>query len=125
MGGGDLQPDASEAFRCLREKLTQAPILAFPQSGVPFTLVTGASLEHNYGRVLHQFQNERNHAIAYFYQGLQANKKNYSAYFLEMGAAAATIEHFCRAQSITTSREGRGVVKLPRAREEESRRYSI
>ncbi len=93
-GGGDLPSDALETFMCLREKLTQAPILAFPQSGVPFTLVTDASLEHGYGGVLLQFQNGRNRAIAYFSRGLKAHEKNYSAYLLELGAAAAAIEHF-------------------------------
>ncbi len=93
-GGGDLPPDALEAFKTLREKLIQAPILAFPQSGVPFTLVTDASLEHGYGGVLLQFQNGRNRAIAYFSRGLKAHEKNYSAYLLELGAAAAAIEHF-------------------------------
>ncbi len=46
--------DALEAFKCLHEKLTQASILAFPQSGpgVPFTLVTDISLKHGYGGML-------------------------------------------------------------------------
>ncbi len=70
-GGGDLPSDALEAFKCLREKLTQVPILAFPQSGVPFTLVTDASLKHGYGGgVLLQYQNVRNRVIAYFFREL-------------------------------------------------------
>ncbi len=93
-GGGDLPSDALEAFKCVRDKLTQAPILAFPQLGVPFTLVTDASFKHGYGGVLLQIQNGRNRAIAYFSRELKAHQKNYSAYMLELGAAAAAIEHF-------------------------------
>ena len=66
MGGGELPPNALEAFKCLREKLTQAQILVFPKAGVPLSLVTDASLEHGYGGVLLQFQNGRNRVITYF-----------------------------------------------------------
>ena len=49
---------------------------------------------HDYGGVLIQYQNGRNHAITYFSRGLKAHEKNFSAYLLELGAAAATIKHF-------------------------------
>ncbi len=56
--------------------------------------MTDASLEHGHGGVLLQFQNGRNQEIAFFSRGLKAHKKNYSAYLLELGAAASAIEHF-------------------------------
>ncbi len=73
-GGGDIPSDAIEAFNCLHEKPAQAPILAFPRSGVPFILVTDVSLKHGYGGVLLQFQNGRNSVIAYFSCGLKAHE---------------------------------------------------
>ncbi len=77
-GGWDLPPDAIETFNCLRDILTQVSILAFPQSGVPFTLVTDTSFEHSYGGLLLQFHNGGNRVIAYFSRGLKAHKKNLS-----------------------------------------------
>ncbi len=56
--------------------------------------MTDASLEHGYGGVLLQVQNGKNHVIAYISRGLKAHEKNYSAYLLELGAAATSIEHF-------------------------------
>ena len=56
--------------------------------------MTDACLEHGRVGVLLQFQNGRNRVIAYFSKGFKAHKKNYSAYLLELGAAAAAIEHF-------------------------------
>ncbi len=89
-----MPPDALEEFKCLRDKLTQAPILAFLKSGVPFSLVKNASLKHGYGGVLLKLQNGRNHVIAYFSRGLKAHEKNYSTYLLEVCATAAAMEHF-------------------------------
>ncbi len=54
--GCPLPPEAMKAFRHLQDKLTQAPILAFPKPGVPFVLTTNGSLEHDFGGLLLQQQ---------------------------------------------------------------------
>ena len=58
-------PQCEKAFQTLKDALTSAPILAFPQFDRPFILATDAS-EHAMGYVLSQLgDDEKEHPIAY------------------------------------------------------------
>ncbi len=90
--GRPLPTEAREAFEHLQAKLTQEPILAFPKPGVPFVLAMDASLEHGFGGILLQQQEEKMRVITYISHALKGHEKNYSAFLLEMAGAAQAIE---------------------------------
>lgn len=70
--------DACETtFKALKEALTNAPILAFPNFQEPFHLYTDASSE-GIGATLGQFQNGKEVAIAYAGRDINATERNYS-----------------------------------------------
>ncbi|XP_048853492.1 uncharacterized protein LOC125721577 [Brienomyrus brachyistius] len=78
--------ECSQAFVSLKERLTQAPVLAFADFSLPFRLYTDASLE-GLGAVLAQVQDGQEHVIAYASRSLHpAEKKdsNYSSFKLEL-----------------------------------------
>ena len=71
-----------KAFSTLIEKLTTAPILAFADYSLPFTLHTDAS-GSGLGAVLYQKQVGVDRVIAYVSRGLKPSEKRYPAHKLE------------------------------------------
>lgn len=70
------------AFQDLKEALTSAPVLAYPEYSLPFVLHTDASGE-GLGAVLYQIQDGVKRVIAYASRGLTKAEKNYPAHKLE------------------------------------------
>ena len=74
--------DCEKAFQSLRQKLTTAPVLAYPDYSQPFVLQTDASRE-GLGAVLAQFQGGTERVIAYASRGLSPAESRYPAHKLE------------------------------------------
>jgi hypothetical protein len=83
-----------EAFEKLRERLTTAPILMYPNFDKLFILATDASYQ-GFGATLSQLdQDRREHPIAYASKSLTKGEVNYSATELECAAIVWAIEYF-------------------------------
>lgn len=79
-------PVCQSSFGQLKQKLLEAPILAFTDFTQPFKLYMDASLE-GLGAVLSQFQEGRELVIAYASRSLswaERNDQNYSSFKLEL-----------------------------------------
>lgn len=76
------EKDQEEAFSTLKECLTSAPILAYPNFDLPFEIHTDASAS-GLGAILYQKQAGIHHVIAYASRGLSKSEKNYPAHKLE------------------------------------------
>ena len=76
-----------QAFQKLKEKLTTAPILTIPESGVPFVIYTDAS-HQGLGCVL--MQNGK--VVAYAYRQLKLHEKNYPTHDLELAAVVFALK---------------------------------
>ena len=86
--------ETQAAMEQLKEKLTQAPVLAYPSFGKPFTLETDASVS-GIGAVLSQEQDDsRLHPIAYASRSLSSAERNYSITELETLAVVWAVTHF-------------------------------
>ena len=85
------------AFEELKQKLTTAPVLGFPDFSLPFVLEIDASLQ-GFGAILSQKQQGKNVVIAYASRRLkphERNTKNYSSMKLEfMGLHWAVTSKF-------------------------------
>ena len=81
------------AFDTLKQKLTEAPVLAFPRFEHPFVLTCDAS---NYGiaGILSQEYEGREWTIAYASRSLLQNEKNYSATEKECLAVVWSVKHY-------------------------------
>ena len=82
-----------EAFASIKRKLTNAPILAFPQLDEPFILDTDAS-DKGLGAVLSQVQGGNECVIAYAARALSKAEGNYSTTRKELLALVWGAEHF-------------------------------
>ena len=96
---GPLPDAALTAFRALQTGLSSNPLVAHPSADRDFILTTDAATgdsEHpgGMGAVLSQMHDGHERVIAYASRGLKANEKNYSAYLLELAAAAWAIDNF-------------------------------
>ena len=88
---GDKQ---EEAFKILKEKLTTAPVLVYPNFDKEFILYTDASIIA-LGAVLHQVGNDgKEHVIAYESKTLSNAEQNYTTTELECLAVVWAIEKF-------------------------------
>lgn len=79
-------PLCQSAFEQLKEKLTSAPTLGYPNFALPFVLETDAS-NLGLGAVLYQHQEGRKVVIAYAsrrLRGAEQNDRNYSSMKLEL-----------------------------------------
>lgn len=74
--------DCERAFQTLKDRLTTAPVLGYPDYSLPFVLQTDASGE-GLGAVLVQVQNGTERVIAFASRGLSPPKTRYPAHKLE------------------------------------------
>uniref|UniRef100_A0A8P4KEB8 ribonuclease H n=1 Tax=Dicentrarchus labrax TaxID=13489 RepID=A0A8P4KEB8_DICLA len=74
--------ECEEAFQSLREMLTTAPVLGYPDYSMPFVLQTDASGE-GLGAVLAQVQDGAERVIAYASRGLSPAETRFPAHKLE------------------------------------------
>lgn len=84
--GDKWTPECQEAFSSLKEALTSAPVLAYPDYSQPFVLETDASND-GLGAVLSQDQGGKRRVVAYASRGLRGperNMENYSSRKLEL-----------------------------------------
>ena len=82
------------AFQTLKQKLTTAPILAYPDFSLGYFLETDASI-HGLGAVLSQKQPDgRIHPVAYASRGLTPAERNYGITELETLAVVWAFSHF-------------------------------
>jgi transposase InsO family protein/ribonuclease HI len=98
--GGTLPPKAKEAFNQLKKALCEAPVLLYPRGDRPFSLLTDAATGDQLrpgglGAVLMQKDDKGvDRVVSYASRSLKKAEKNYSAFLLELAAAAWGIEHF-------------------------------
>ena len=86
--------ETQAAMEQLKEKLTQAPVLAYPSFGKPFMLETDVSV-NGIGAVLSQEQDDSwLHLIAYASRSLSSAERNYSITELESLAVVWAVTHF-------------------------------
>ena len=71
--------DCDEAFATLKEKLTTAPVLGYPDFTLPFTLETDASFR-GLGAVLSQVQGGQRVVLYYASRGLKTHERNMERY---------------------------------------------
>jgi len=84
----------AKCFQLLKDKLCQAPILAYPRINDTFRLTTDAC-KTGLGYVLSQLDAEgRDCAVAYGGRATRSYEKNYTVCELECSALIAGIEHF-------------------------------
>ena len=95
MGPVMLTPEVEEAVRILKEKITSAPVLVFPDFNKPFLLETDASKE-GLGVVLSQKQDDGHyHPVAFGSRTLTQSEQNYHSSKLEFLALKWSVtEHF-------------------------------
>ena len=95
MGPVTLTPEVEEAVQILKEKITSAPVLVFPDFNKPFLLETDASKE-GLGAVLSQKQDDgRYHPVAFGSRTLTQSEQNYHSSKLEFLALKWSVtEHF-------------------------------
>jgi hypothetical protein len=91
--GGQLSPDALQAFQELQTYLCSEPIVDYPRQNRPYTLIIDASLggekkPGGLGAILMQIDPNGQHCvIAYASRKLQKYECNYTPFLLEMQAA--------------------------------------
>ena len=95
MGPVMLTPEAEEVVQVLKEKISSAPVLVFPDFNNPFLLETDASKE-GLGAVLSQKQDDgRYHAVVFGSRILTPSEQNYHSSKLEFLTLKWSVtEHF-------------------------------
>jgi len=82
-----------QAFDRQKDRLVEAPILAYPDPVKVYILDTDAS-NHNVGAVLSQVQDGREVVVAYYSKALSAPEKNYCTTRRELLAVVKAVKHF-------------------------------
>jgi RNase H-like domain found in reverse transcriptase/Reverse transcriptase (RNA-dependent DNA polymerase)/Integrase zinc binding domain/Chromo (CHRromatin Organisation MOdifier) domain len=77
---------AKEAWELLKEKLTTAPVLAYPDFSKAFKLYVDGSKEHGFGAAVHQTQDGVERPILFLSRCLKPSEKGYWATELETAA---------------------------------------
>jgi hypothetical protein len=86
-------PEYEQAFNALKERLTTAPILAFPQFDLEFTVDCDTSSE-GLGAVLSQAHNGKEYVISYASRTLSKAERRYCATRKEMLALVWAVRQF-------------------------------
>ena len=90
----EWNPECQQAFDDLKQRLTTAPILAYPDYKKKFILATDASY-NGFGATLSQIaDDQKEHPIAYASKSLLKEEINYGASELECAAIVLAVEHF-------------------------------
>jgi hypothetical protein len=94
--GGELPPEASEAFLCLRDEIASQPVMADPNATGQYHLFVNAALGNlgRSGAVLMQDQEAGRKQVAYASRRLDKHERNYPVFLAEMQAAVFGMEHF-------------------------------
>ena len=82
------------SFEFLKTTLTNAPILAFPDYSLPFTICTDASAKGLGAVLMQQVEPRRPHVIAYASRTLNTAESRYSVTHLEALAVVWSLKHF-------------------------------
>ena len=85
--------DAEDSFQSLKESLTTAPVLAYPQLGQQFVLDTDAS-EHSVGGVLSQVHDDQERVIAYMSKAMNVHERAYCVTRKELLAVIVALKNF-------------------------------
>jgi len=85
--------EVQQAFDHLKQRLMEAPILAYPDSAKEYIPDTDAS-DHSMGAVLSQVQSGSQVVVAYYSKTLAAAEKNYCTTRKELLAVAKAVKHF-------------------------------
>ncbi|KAF8790657.1 Retrovirus-related Pol polyprotein like [Argiope bruennichi] len=85
--------ECDNAFNKLKDALTSAPVLAYPEIGKQFILDTDVSLE-SIGAVLSQEIDGQERVIAYFSKCLSRQERNYCVTRKELLAIVKAVENF-------------------------------
>jgi hypothetical protein len=97
--GGQLPPDALQAFQELQTYLCSEPIVDYPKRNRPYTLIVDSSLGDDkkpggLGAILTRINPDGQHCvIAYASRKLQKHKCNYTTFLLKMQAAIWGMDH--------------------------------
>jgi RNase H-like domain found in reverse transcriptase len=111
--GGQLPPDALQAFLELQTYLCSEPIVDYPHSNRPYALIVEASLGDNkkargLGAILTQINpNGQHFIINYASRKFQKQECNYTPFLLEMQTAISGMDHNLHHITITTYLRGR------------------
>ena len=98
--GGELPPDALQAFQELRLALISEPVVAYPRNDRPYALIVDSATgnekkDGGVGAILCQADDKGNfNVISYASRALSKHEKNYSAFLIELTGCAWGIEHF-------------------------------
>ena len=87
-------PACQEAVATLKEALTTAPILGFPDFTREMILYTDAASTHGIGCILEQNQEKGKVVLAYWGRQLNRHEKNYGATEQECLAVVSGVKHF-------------------------------
>ena len=87
-------PPCQEAFDCLKSKLVESPVLAYPDFQKDFSLETDASGQ-GLGAILSQTQSDgKRHPVAYASRALSMTERRYAVTELETLAVVWAMSHF-------------------------------
>ena len=89
----DWTEDCEEAFMILKDKLTSAPILAYPDQTKTYILDTDCS-QFGMGAVLSQVHEGRERVVAYASKTLSKSQRNYCTTMRELLAVVTFVKHF-------------------------------
>ena len=86
--------ECQRAFEILRSKLTEPPILSYPDFSKPFVLYTDAATSNGVGAVLAQEIDGKETVIGYASRSFKKNEKNYPEIEAELLAIVWAIKYF-------------------------------
>jgi len=90
---GEWTEECNNAFIELRNAIANAPILKFPNSQLPYELMTDAS-DSAVGAVLMQRYDNQLYPVAYYSQKLTPTELNYPVHELELLAIFKSLKHW-------------------------------